>query len=143
MHDEYFETHFRVGFATSDESWMAEFSIISAYATTGERWSDEQNGVADQKLEEELRRRAVWLRRVVGYSPMSSHAEPSWAAAVPFEEACKLGLQFKQDAIYHVMGDALSVSYCDDRRQLVTVGGFRDRLHVSEERAAAEPRTKV
>jgi hypothetical protein len=62
---------------------------------------------------------------------------------VSYEEDCKLGLQFKQDAIYYVKGDVLSVSYCDDRRRLVTVGGFRERVHVSDEGDAVDARAKV
>lgn len=136
MYEAYFRTRFRIRCAVTDELWLPEFGMISAYATTGERWSDERNQAADQKLEAELRSRSVWLRRIVGYSPTSGHAEPSWAVGVPYEEACELGLQFRQDAVYHVRGGTLYVSYCDDRRRLIPVGGFRERLDAAEESGA-------
>ena len=63
------------------------------------------------------------MRRVTGRSPTGDHAEPSWAAELPFDEACDLGLKFKQTAIYHVCDDQLSVSYCDQRRKFVPVSG--------------------
>ena len=49
---------------------------------------------------------------------------------MPFTEACDLGREYLQDAIYLVQGDQLSVTYCDERRGLVAVGNFRERLHV-------------
>lgn len=48
---------------------------------------------------------------------------------MPFDAACDLGLRYRQDATCHVQGDQLSVSLCDDRRGLVAVGAFRERLH--------------
>ena len=126
MHPAYFETHFRTH--GHDAEWPPEFVIISAYATTGEQWPVERNVAADQELEAQLRKQSTWLRRVTGYSPITGHAEPSWAAVLPFDVACDLGARFHQDAIYHVADDVLSVSYCDGRRQLVRVGRFRERL---------------
>ena len=51
---------------------------------------------------------------------------------MPLEEACDLGHQYLQDALYHVRGDQLFVTYCDQKRALVPVGNFRERLHVTE-----------
>lgn len=127
MHPAYFETRFHA--PDAGEDWPQEFVIISAYATTGHHWSRERNASADRELADALRERTTWLRRVTGYSPETGHAEPSWAAMLPFEAACDLGVKFEQDAIYSVAGDELSVSYCDARRQLVPVGSFRERLH--------------
>lgn len=129
MHPAYFETHFR----TPDlGEWPPEFVIVSAYATTGESWPLERNIAADQELEKYLRGKSLWIRRITGYSPTTNHAEPSWATDLPFEAACDLGLSFHQDAIYHVLGDVLSVSYCDQRRGLVRVGNFRERVVAGE-----------
>lgn len=126
MNPVYLETRFR-----SDGSASAvpeEFVILSAYATTGETWSAAKNEAADRSLEAELRARGGWLLRLIGYSPTTGHAEPSWATALPLEQACDLGLRYRQDAIYHVKQDLLSVTYCDSRRTLVAVGSFLDRL---------------
>ena len=129
MNPAYFETHFRIAAGTAPDAWPIEFAIISAYATTGEHWSVDQNQTADRMLETEIRNRSVWLRRIVGYSPVSGHAEPSWAVELPCDDARQLGRCFKQDAIYYVRGDELFVTRCDDGSQLVPVGGFRGRLH--------------
>lgn len=66
------------------------------------------------------------MRRLTGYSPTTVHAEPGWAVEMPWDEACDLGLRFKQDAIYSVRGDELTVTFCDHRRGLVPVGAFRN-----------------
>ena len=132
MHPAYFEVRFRSPKRWC--SWPETFAIVTAYATTGESWSDPENREADRRLADLLRARAggdqePWSpRRLTGFSPTTGHAEPGWAAALSFEEACEVGLRFRQDALYWVEHDALYVSYCDRRRELVPVGSFRDRL---------------
>lgn len=126
MPAEYFETHFRL--ETSGLHWPTEFVIVSAHHTTGEQWPYEVNQTADQRLEQELKQHYDWMVRITGYSPTTGHAEPGWAFVMQLSAACDLGLRYKQDAIYHVKGDLLSVTYCDERRELVPVGEFRSRL---------------
>ena len=127
MHQAYFKTQFLTQELV--ELWPQEFVIVTAYATTGTQWPLEQNEAADRRLESELRVRGGWLMRLTGFSPSTGHAEPGWAFEMLFEEACDLGLRYLQDAIYHVTGDELSVSFCDDRRKQIPVGSFRERLH--------------
>lgn len=126
MHPAYLETHFisRDGV----DGWPEQFVIITAYATTGETWTEAQNEAADQVLEAELRGTGCWIRRVTGYSPTTQHCEPGWAVAMEWEQACYLGVKYLQDAIYVVSGDALAVTYCDERRELLAVGSFLERL---------------
>jgi hypothetical protein len=113
MHSAYFETRFRTSQPITD--WPPEFVILSAFATTGETWTAQQNEDADRHLASELRTRGGgWLVRIVGYSPTSGHAEPSWAVSLPLDEACNIGQRFHQDAIYHVKNDELSVTRCKD-----------------------------
>ena len=126
MNPVYFETHFRTPAPTPD--WPPEFIIVTAYATTGERWTTAENEAADRKLTEELRQLGAWSARLTGYSPRTGHAEPGWAVTLSLDAACDLGLRYRQDAIYHVAGDRLSVSFCDQRRKLVAVGPFRERV---------------
>jgi hypothetical protein len=133
MNPVYFETRFCTSQCVTD--WPSEFVIISAFSTTGESWTTQQNKDADHRLASELRNWGGWLVRIVGYSPTSGHAEPSWAADLPLDEGCNIGQRFLQDAIYHVKHDELSVTRCDGKRALVRVGSFRDRLdpeHLSE-----------
>lgn len=126
MHPAYFETHFDAHGFTGP--WPREFVIITAYATTGEEWSQNENETASRLLERELERRKIWRQPVTGFSPSTGHAEPGWAAELTFPDACDLGLVFHQDAIYHVRDNHLSVSYCDERRRKILVGTFQDRL---------------
>jgi type I restriction system adenine methylase HsdM len=129
MHPTYAETHFCTREHLAE--WAAEFAIITAYATTGETWTDTQNREADAALEAALREKTASIHRVTGYSPTTLHAEPGWAAPLPFEEACELGLRFKQDAIYYVRDGTLHVSHSDHRRRLIPIGPFVPRLHLS------------
>lgn len=128
MHPAYFDTRFHTQLTV--HHWPREFVILTAYATTGESWSPSQNQSADEMLARELRARGAEIVRITGYSPRTGHAEPGWAAEIPFDTACDIGLRFRQDALYHVKGDALSVSYCDERRKLVRVGLFRERVGI-------------
>ncbi len=126
LHPAYFETRYRQDAPNS--YWPENFSIITAYATTGEIWTEEQNLSADRALETELRNSDHWLKRLTGYSPSSGHAESGWAVEIPWTEACAIGLRYKQHAIYFVSGEELHVTLCDDRRELVHVGKFLERL---------------
>jgi type I restriction enzyme M protein len=137
FHPVYAETHFCSPDPLADRP--AEFAIITAYATTGEKWTDAQNAGVDAALETRLREKTKWMYRITGYSPTTFHAEPGWAAALPFETACDLGAEFKQDAVYFVRHDGLFVSHCDRRRKLVPVGPFSPRLHLSAGKPSVRP----
>lgn len=124
MHSEYFNVRFRSDKVISD--WPEEFVIITAHATTGEKWTDDENESAGRELEGVLKSKCNWVESVTGFSPDTLHAEPGWAATIPFNEACDIGNRFKQDAIYFIKDDELFVSHCDERRELVKVGVFSD-----------------
>jgi type I restriction system adenine methylase HsdM len=129
MFPAYAETHFQ-----RHEPWEDgpdEFSIITAYATTGEKWIQSRNEDADRELEAVLHGRSPWVRRITGYAPSTGHAEPGWAVPLSLEEACDIGQAFKQDAIYLVKNDTLFVSHCDSRRKPVEIGPFSARVHIS------------
>ena len=126
LHPAYFTTRFRA--AEPLETWPDRFAIVSAHATTGQVWTDEENRAADRKLREELMRLGAPPRPITGFSPETGHAEPSWAVVLSIDDACALGRRFRQDAIYHVAGDRLHVIRCAEPRRLVYVGGFRERL---------------
>jgi hypothetical protein len=133
MNPVYFGTRFRTDQSVID--WPSEFVILSAFATTGQAWTPDQNEAADRRLESELRTRGGWLVGIFGYSPTSGHTEPSWAIDLPLQEGCSIGRRFLQDAIYHVKNDELSVARCGEQRALVHVGSFRHRFdpkHSSE-----------
>ena len=128
MHPAYFTVRFRV---PDIPQWPDQFAIITAYATTGEQWTLEKNRDADARLAAWLAHHGVWHHRITGYAPDTGHAEPGFAVALEFDAACALGMDFAQDAIYMVQGDALFVTYCDERRALIAVGSLRERLDAS------------
>jgi hypothetical protein len=126
MHPAYFETRFDShGFGGT---WPAQFAIVTAWETTGTSKSPAANESANRAFQIELEHRGLWHQMVTGYSPTTRHAEPGWAIELPFDDACDLGQKFLQDAIYFIDEDQFFVSHCDDRRQMVFVGNFRQRL---------------
>ena len=127
--DFYFDTHF-----LNDQNitnFPSSFAIITAYATTGEQWSEQQNADADGRLKKYLDEHFSWVARLTGFSPESGHSELGWAVNIDWQEACDIGLSFKQDAIYYVATNRLSVSFCDKRRKLITIGDFSNRVQSS------------
>lgn len=122
----YYQTRFKPDDLPT--SLPGTFAIITAFATTGEIWTDSENAAANAALRAELEMSDRLLGSLTGYSPDTGHAEPGFAASLPFAEACDLGLKFKQDAIYYVDSGILHVSYCDQRRRSDPVAAFLDRL---------------
>jgi hypothetical protein len=126
VHPAYFETLFTC--EPPDAQWPERFVLLTAWATTGQCWPLERNQQADRELQRRLQRDGHWHHRVTGYSPTTGHTEPGWAVALDWQLACDLCLEYLQDALYVVDGDALYVTHCDERRVLVAVGDFRPRL---------------
>jgi hypothetical protein len=126
LHPAYFRVRFRTDHPAP--AWPASFAIITAYATTGEAWSDARHTEADQRLYDELVALGHRPVRATGYDPASGHAEPGWAAPLPLEEAHALGLKYLQDAIFHVEGDILSVWCCGPGGEHADMGSFRERV---------------
>ena len=122
----YFDTRFKLGMPLTE--LPDSFAIITAHATTGEVWTSEDNTAANETLRAELEKGGQLLGTITGYSPETNHAEPGFAAAIPFEEACKIGARFKQDAIYYVSSGTLFVSHCDHRRNLQPITQFSKRV---------------
>lgn len=124
-HPSYLAIHFRGELPIG--GWPSAFVIISAYATTGETWSMERNKEADEHMRAELLRHGHAPVRITAFDPVTLHAEPSWAVAMPVEEALALGRDFLQDAIFLVQDDRLSIAQCASRRTW-EVGAFGERL---------------
>ena len=122
----YFDTRFKLGLPIAE--LPESFAIITAFATTGEDWTPEQNNAASEDLRAELENGGHLIGTVTGYSPVMHHAEPGYAAALEFEAACKIGARFKQDAIYYVSSGTLFVSHCDHRRSLKPITQFSKRI---------------
>lgn len=122
--DFYFDTHFK-DIATATE-FPARFGIITAYATTGETWTPEQNSAADIRLLKELESRGIWHTRITGY--VGEHAEPGWATDLSLVDSIKLGNLFDQHGIYYVDNNTLSVHLSDGTNQSAHVADFSERI---------------
>ena len=139
MHDfpvEYFKTYFELE-GTLDEL-PASYSIITAFATTGQKWTDKENQDADSCLKSELEDAGLDNWRITGYSPATGHAEPGWATTLSVNEACELGRRYHQHAVFIVQDGMLSVMLCDGGKQK-TVGEISKRLHTATEARIAYP----
>lgn len=129
MHSEYFETRFWV----SQEDIVhfevfegCDWVVLSAFATTGQTWTSEQNAAADLALAASLRGVSPRVR-VIGYSPRTKHAEPSWVVPMGLAQGRRLGEAYAQDAIYWICGGELYVVRCVGG-VAHWVGNWRDRL---------------
>lgn len=125
FHPAYFATRFRV--EQPVPAWPSAFVIVTAYATTGEQWPAEKNARADEALRQRLEALGVWHWRITGYDPATGHAEAGWAVAASVPDGIALGRAFRQDAIFAVAGDRLSVVSCVDERR-AEVGAFSKKL---------------
>ena len=100
--------------------WPKCFAILTAYATTGETWTDAQNKDADQKLEAELRKAGYRLHRISGYSKDLKTHEEGWAVVMDLKPAWELAVKYKQVALFYYQNDelllvyALGYSRCDE-----------------------------
>lgn len=124
IHKEYFKTRFKD--IDSEVSFPDSFAIITGYATTKEVWSKERNNTADKHLLEEIQSSGHWHTRITGF--VGDHTEPGWAVTISLEEAIQLGAKYKQDAIYYVNNDSLSVHVCVGNLDSAPVGSFKKRI---------------
>jgi hypothetical protein len=100
--------------------WPKSFAILTAYATTGETWTPEQNIEADRQLEAELRKGGHRIHRISGYSKDLKTHEEGWAVVMDLKKAWDLAVKYKQVALFYYVNDelllvyALGYSRCDE-----------------------------
>jgi hypothetical protein len=100
--------------------WPKSFAILTAYATTGETWTPEQNIEADRQLEAELRKGGHRIHRISGYSKDLKTHEEGWAVVMDLKKAWDLAVKYKQVALFYYENDelllvyALGYSRCDE-----------------------------
>ena len=100
--------------------WPKSFAILTAYATTGETWTPEQNVEADRQLEAELRKGGHRIHRISGYSKDFKTHEEGWAVEMDLKTAWDLAVKYKQVALFYYENDelllvyALGYSRCDE-----------------------------
>jgi hypothetical protein len=102
------------------KDWPNSFGILTAYATTGETWTLEQNVAADRQLEAELRKSGYRIHRISGYSKDFKTHEEGWAVEMDLKTAWDLAVKYKQVALFYYENDelllvyALGYSRCDE-----------------------------
>ena len=94
--------------------WPKSFAILTAYATTGETWTPEQNIAADRELEAELRKGGNHIHRISGYSKDLNTHEDGWAVVMDLKPAWDLAVKYKQVALFYYQDDELLLVYSKD-----------------------------
>jgi hypothetical protein len=111
----------------ADVGWPAEFWVITACDpySSGATGND---AAATRALAERLKLLGVWQTPVRGTSPDRRHTEASFAiAGLERAGVLALGREFLQNAVFHVVEDALSVVACADGKE-APAGSFRARI---------------
>ncbi|MCE2814509.1 MAG: DUF3293 domain-containing protein [Planctomycetaceae bacterium] len=127
FHPAYFETRFYI--ERPQRELLDPAIILSAFATTGEKWPMETNRLADESLRgilEDLPHRE--LIRLIGYSPRDGHCEPSWHIDCDLSTGCRIGREFYQDALYVIEQGELYVVLCKAPEHRARVGRLSERL---------------
>ena len=125
----YAKTRFRVESEHDRADLLAlseheNIAILSAYATTGQQWTDAENTAADHALQQDL----ASPIRITGYDPTGDHQEPSWALALPLDQALQLGTTYKQLAIFTITAGTLTIHSCCSQDPPYEVGNFLTQL---------------
>jgi len=94
--------------------WPKSFAILTAYATTGETWTPEQNVAADRQLEAELRKGGHRIHRISGYSKDLKTHEEGWVVVMDLKPAWDLAVKYKQVALFYYQDDELLLVYSKD-----------------------------
>ena len=122
MKAEYQDTVF-----TISSHLAAKFVIITAYNPFGQLAPPARNQHQDQTLRAVLEGRGFNPIRVIGMSPDRAYQEPSWSIECSEVEAIELGKYFKQEAIYVVEEDRLTLVSCQTTER-VDLGSWSLRV---------------
>lgn len=127
FHPAYFETRFYI--EKPQRELLDPAIILSAFATTGQRWPEQANRTADEALQRLLANLPHReLTRLIGYSPYDGHGEPSWHLDCDLSTGCRIGREFYQDALYVVEQGELYVVLCNVPEHRAHVGRLSERL---------------
>ena len=115
------------------KDWPKSFAILTAYATTGETWTDAQNIAADGQLEAELRKGGHRIHRISGYSKDLDTHEEGWAVVLDLKPAWDLAVKYKQVALFYYQEDELLLVYSKefsrhDEAVVKVVPSFKDSV---------------
>ena len=105
------------------------FVVITAYNPKGRAAPPSRNLHQDQTLRTVLERRGALPFRVTGRSVDGKHQEPGWGATLDLKTGFEIGKMFKQEAIYHIKDDELTLHSCDGQ-QLEHLGSWSERVNL-------------
>lgn len=105
------------------------FAIITAYNPQSKNFSESNNIIENQALEEDLSQ--VFHLPVNGRSLDASHQEPSFAVQISKAAAIGLAEKYNQNAIFWVDGDDLHIVPVLMDGDEVSVGSFRNRIQAN------------
>lgn len=106
--------------------WPERFAIITACNPDGETVDDATNATTTRRLFERLAACGYDPWEVIGGSADARHQEAGFGVVCSLEAGIRLGREFRQDAIFWVEGDALSIINCANS-QLKPLGSWQDR----------------
>ena len=98
-----------VYFAADTNEHPTRFAIVTAYNPDGITIEKAQNHIADQELSNEIAALGWSSFRVTGMSSDATHQEPGWGINCSEKEGINLGKQFKQEAIFWVSDDRITL----------------------------------
>lgn len=105
------------------------FVVITAYNPRGRTAPPSRNLHQDQTLRAVLEGRGALPFRVTGRSADGQHQEPGWGAILDLKTGFEIGKMFKQEAIYHIQGDKLTLHSCDGQ-QIEPLGSWSERVNI-------------
>lgn len=95
---------------------VAEPVYVISGCNPGYRAADDVNERRHGHLEQRLRELGYSPRPALGRAPDESWTEPSWAVVGPTrDEACAIGQEFDQVAVFEVDSQRIQVVRCADR----------------------------
>ncbi|AWB66732.1 DUF3293 domain-containing protein [Saccharobesus litoralis] len=112
-------------------SQSLNFAIITAFNPLGQLRSPSFNTIQDKALQYDIQRLNTVYRSIYGCSADLSYSEKSWLVAIEQSTAIDLAIEYKQNAIYFVNGDRLSLVPCllaDQQEDYI--GSFQQRTRI-------------
>ena len=114
------ETHYQVPQA---------FVVITAYNPKGRTAPPSRNLHQDHTLRAVLENLGASPFRVTGRSLDGKHQEPGWGATLDLKTGFEIGKMFKQEAIYHIQSNQLTLHSCDGQ-QVEQLGSWSERINL-------------
>ena len=96
-------------FETEQRSYPAEFVIITAHNPEGKTHTVAENEALSQNLLRDIRAQAFDSFEITGMSPDQAHREAGYGIICPLDAAVQLGRKYKQEAIFRIEQDQLSL----------------------------------